>query len=134
MVKAEENRGDVVPRKRRLFRKPSLYGHWKEITDENIDSGESGLPKRRPLDEIRKLYALDEGDRSTDKRTDELSSNSENLSRVTPEHPLTFDNDNSLDGLEAVIKKIKSKALDQLKPDKENVKNTPEENSSDYDK
>jgi hypothetical protein len=119
-----------VPRKRRLFRKPSSYGHWKEITDENIDSGESALPKRRPLDEIRKLYALDEGERSND----ELSINSENLSRENPEHPMTFDNDNSLDGLEAVIKKIKSKALDQLKPDKENVKNAPEENTSDYDK
>jgi len=41
---------------------------------------------------------------------------------------------NTLEKIEAVIKKIKSKALDQLKPDKENVKNTPEENSSDYDK
>ncbi len=119
-----------MPRKRRLFRKPSLYGHWKEVTDENIDSGESALPKRKPLDEIRKLYALDDGDRNIN----ENSNNSENTSREPREHPLTFENDNSLDGLEAVIKKIKSKALDQLKPDKENVETNPKENSSDYDK
>jgi hypothetical protein len=103
---------------------PAEYGRWHEITEadtENCSPSKRG--NRLSLVNIHHLE-IEKGKSESDNDNQPIKTHKDN-----PSDNLTFSNDESLEGLDTIIKKLKEKAINNHVNEKNNSKGSSEKST-----